>query len=199
LSSRNADPDKIATPKEGDKVSLRQFAALVGIDYVSAREALQRGRIAFEPNTRELDYYKNRDSFFSSRTRGPNAITAEKSAEAPSFLSVKIRKETAAAQLKEIELAKEKGQLLEKEQVKESVYKYARQIRDAVLSIPERVAADLAAQLGAAYSSSKKPSDAELERIVRNSWQKESRAVLAAIEKTPDVKNKKRKSETEEA
>ena len=79
------------------------------------------------------------------------------------------------------------------------MYKYARQIRDAVLSIPERVAADLAAQLGAAYSSSKKPSDAELERIVRNSWQKESRAVLAAIEKTPDVKNKKRKSETEEA
>ena len=119
-------------------------------------------------------------------------------AEAPSFLSVKIRKEVAAAQLKEIELAREKGQLLEKEQVKESIYKYARQIRDAVLSIPERVASDLAAQLGAAYSSGKKPSDAELERIVRNSWQKESRAVLAAIDKTPDVKNKRRKTENAE-
>lgn len=178
-----------------------QFARRHGLTTTAVTKAIRTGRIILGadgnlPDDADEQYKRNTDE--NLRRKGPAKSATPQPTEAPSFLSVKIRKETAAAQLKEIELAKEKGQLLEKEQVKESVYKYARQIRDAVLSIPERVAADLAAQLGAAYSSGKKPSDAELERIVRNSWQKESRAVLAAIEKTPDVKNKKRKTETEE-
>jgi len=180
--------------------SRRAFGRRVGLSTTAVSKAVNTGRIKLNPDGSLPDDAEKQLIENSAPERSKREQMAKPApAEAPSFLSVKIRKETAAAQLKEIELAKEKGQLLEKEQVKESVYKYARQIRDAVLSIPERVAADLAAQLGAAYSSSKKPSDAELERIVRNSWQKESRAVLAAIEKTPDVKNKKRKSETEEA
>jgi len=179
--------------------SRKGLARRLGMTTTAVSKAVNTGRIKLNadgtlPDDAEKQLIENTSPERSKREQQAKPAPAE----APSFLSVKIRKEVAAAQLKEIELAREKGQLLEKEQVKESIYKYARQIRDAVLSIPERVASDLAAQLGAAYSSGKKPSDAELERIVRNSWQKESRAVLAAIDKTPDVKNKRRKTENAE-
>jgi hypothetical protein len=172
-----------------------QLARKLGVTQRSVAEAIETGRIVLNadgslPDDAEKQFNDNTDPVRSMNGRKLGG--KKSSAEPASFMSVKIRKETAAAQLKEIELAKERNKLLEKEAVKEAVFKWARTIRDAVLAIPDRVAADLAAQILAMNSTGKKLSANEIERIVRQAWAKESRAVLVAIEKTPKPKNKKR-------
>lgn len=56
------------------------------------------------------------------------------------------RKEAADAELAEIKLSKEKGKLVDAEEVKTAAFKAARVVRDALLNIPDRVAAEIASE-----------------------------------------------------
>lgn len=199
MGARNADPSKIPPPQPGDKLSLRKFAALVGVDYVSAREALQNGRINFEPGTRLLDWDTQSAAFNATRILPDDETNAP--ASSVTFQQAKVRKEVAVASIKELELGVAKGQFLEKEQVKLAMYKWARTIRDAVLTIPDRVSAEVASQINAELRGDKKQkaTDADIERIIRNAWAKEQAAVLEAIEKTPTIKPPKKKVSDEES
>ncbi len=61
------------------------------------------------------------------------------------FAEAQRRKETALANLRELELAERRGELVEAVQVETEWVTVCAQIRDAVLSVPEKVAAELAA------------------------------------------------------
>lgn len=200
MGKRNADPSKITLPEDG-LVSLRQFAALVGVDYVSAREALENGRIQFDGSSKLIHFESQKLAFQYTREHRLiiDDIDPETMAKMTPLGRAKLRKEAAAAKLKEFELASLEGRYLVADEVKSAVFNYSRNIRDTVLSIPERVSAEVASRIREALRVAllkeldddltdkvlKRFSDAECERQVRAAWSKESRDVLSAIGKTP--------------
>ena len=198
---KNADVSGKPRPKDDDKISLRQFAAFVGVDYESARLALENGRINFEPGTRLLVWGRNRDLFQDTRTH--RFQVDDTGAKVPAGMSAlgqaKYRKENAAAELKELELHAQLGRVLEKDAVRKAMFDWARNVRDAVLTIPDRVASEIASQINAQIKDPKKATDAEVERVVREAWVKESIAVLETVDAVPEVKPPKRKSNAEES
>lgn len=195
MGARNADPSKIPYPKKGDLVSLRQFAALVGVDYNSARVALENGRIRFVGNTRKLDFHEQLKCFQDTRTH--RYIVDDNGAKDVKGLTplgkAKLRKEVAVAEQKELELAVLKDKYLEKSAVTEAVYDFARDVRDALLMIPERISSRIAAEVQTLYDSARdaKTRGADIERIVNATWAEETRIVLNALAKPPKIKNKK--------
>lgn len=65
---------------------------------------------------------------------------------APTIADSRARKEAADAELAELKLEREKGRLVDAEEVKKTAFKVARAVRDQMLNIPDRVAAELAAE-----------------------------------------------------
>ena len=211
MGKRNADHSKLKTPQSGDKVSLRQFAALVGVDYVSAREALENGRIQFMPGTRLLDWDSASQSWQETRDHKLLATDALSEEDADKIKNMtplgkaKLRKESASAYLKEIELSIMQGKYLLADDVTDAVFKFARTVRDSVMSLPERIGAEVASKIRESVNVSllkeldedlarkcmKRFSEAEAERVVREAWIKESRDVLSSIDKLPRIKNEK--------
>lgn len=207
---KNAAPGSVAEPAPGGTVSLRQFAALVGVDYNSAREALENGRIQFIKGTRKLDWEQSRASFQETRTHRLTYVETENDADAQTIANMtplgraKLRKESATANLKEIELAVMQGKYLLSDDVNDAVFKFSRTVRDAVMSIPDRVGSEVAAKVREsvrvallkeldeelANKCLKRFSDAEADRAVREAWAKESRDVLESIDKKPKIEVK---------
>lgn len=66
--------------------------------------------------------------------------------EEPIPLSFTDRKEKAIAELKELEVAQKRGELLEKAKVVKTVFQVGRQVRDIFLAIPRRLAGTLAVE-----------------------------------------------------
>ena len=212
MANPNADPSKIPQPKKGDLISLRKFAALMGVQYSAANEALHEQRIQFQPGTRLLDYYKQKAAFEESRTHriktlnndGDDATDSEIPQGMTPLGKAKLRKEVATAKLKELELGALETKYVDKEQVRVAMFKFSRTVRDAVLTIPDRVApqvgAAIRARLKAILSKEtgndetaavlKKLSDAEIERLVRVAWVKESSELLETIGKPPTGNDK---------
>ncbi len=62
------------------------------------------------------------------------------------FQAARAVKEYYLAQLRKLEYEKESGQLVEKEQVKKDAFDTGRRVRDALLNIPDRVAATLSTE-----------------------------------------------------
>lgn len=166
----------------------------MGVEKSAVRNAIASGRIVandvgqIEWETQSKAWRDNKDL---SRDRTPGDV--------PTFAAAKVRKENAVASIKELELASAKNQLLEKEQVKQAMFKWARAVRDAVLTMPDRIASEVASQINATLKKEKraKATDAEVERIVREAWIKESVAVLEAVDKAPEVKGPKAKLKNE--
>lgn len=200
MGAKNADPAKVVIPPDG-LVSLRQFAALVGIDYKSAQKAIDSGRINYVRGSKKIDY-ASQSKAFNDLHIDESKMSAEGKQEYDSLslmARARLRKESAAANLKEFELAILGSKYLAADDVKEAVFNYSRNIRDTVLSIPERVSAEVASRIREALRVAllkeldedltdkvlKRFSDAECERQVRAAWSKESRDVLSAIGKTP--------------
>lgn len=69
--------------------------------------------------------------------------------QAPTIADSRARKEAADAELAELKLEREKGRLVDAEEVKKTAFKVARTVRDQMLNIPDRVAAELAAETDA--------------------------------------------------
>ena len=63
-----------------------------------------------------------------------------------SFSAARTRKETALAGLRELELRKKRGELVEVVAVQKEAFACGRQTRDAILSIPDRLSGVLVAK-----------------------------------------------------
>jgi hypothetical protein len=179
-------------------VSLREFGRRIGVSLSSVQKAVTAGRIYKEPNGK-IDYKKqienwNRNKDVSKVREQVNTKTDDDST-VPSFAKAKLAKETYTAKLRQIEYETASGKLIEKESAISSIQKFSRWVKDSIITIPDRVAAEEAAR----FTDYIKPllikkcgrelADeiileldlSELEKIVHKSWNKESREVLTGL------------------
>ena len=60
--------------------------------------------------------------------------------------AAQIRKENALAELRELELGRKKGELIERVKVEADAFRIGRTVRDALLALPDRLSGVLAAE-----------------------------------------------------
>ncbi len=148
-------------------VNQRQFAEMKGVTAEAVRLAIRDGRLRnclhwpegkkkplldpvmaaaeWEANTRH-DKRKNA----KNDIRGPY-IRAPLETEANMSLVAATRlKEEYAAKLMQLKFDRESGKVIEAEQVKKEAFKLARTVRDGLINIPDRVAAEFAGCTNAA-------------------------------------------------
>lgn len=125
---------------------------------------------------------------------GPDPYADPEPAEG-SLGSARLRKENAMAGLRELELLKESGMVVNKEMVLRARFIFCRTVRDAILNIPERVSSEVGANISqyleALITSTvgREVADtilarldlSDVERVVKIAWTKESRNVLSNV------------------
>ena len=109
---------------------------------------LADGKIDFE--VADIQWEKNTRKRIDFHGAQPTAITpppvAVSKTNSPDWADHKIRREAAEAKLKEIELAKRKGELIDREGAELAAQKTGRMLRDALVeTLPSKLAIELAA------------------------------------------------------
>ena len=144
------------TPTRGRKghVSLRQLAKALGVSEGAVRKAIKAGRLRSsigqesngKPTCRDLALAKV--EWAENRTRPPGdgkpvAIAAER----PGSLAEAQIRVTFQREVKlELENMKARGQLLDAVEERRRDFECARTVRDNILNVPDRLAAELAAE-----------------------------------------------------
>ena len=124
----------------------RQVAAKqltkAGIDYSKPFDPDEANRrIAAGRHPSRAKYAKRK---FKSIDLPPTETPSDPESGVTSFLEAQRRKELANAQLKELEVRKRAGELIEVSTVETTVFEKGRQTRDALLSLADRLAGILA-------------------------------------------------------
>ncbi len=190
-------------------VSIREFARRVQVSDAAVKNAIDAGRIMRDPDTGKINWdtqqrawYENRNPNMDRDHNDPNGRRAKinQGSEGDIVNTIAKAKQTKAvfeAKLKQLEYEEKSGKLIEKDFVKSVVFRFGKQVRDSVLTIPERVGAIYAAQVTENIKQildktlSPKLAQAvldeidqkEFENIARRVWANESRIVLEAIER----------------
>lgn len=155
------------------------YARRRGVTSSAVSNAIKAGRISLgpggliDPDLADQEWEANTDKRQALRAYGgiPKGSAGEEPAALPTgaaFLDWRTRKERAEALCREIEYQKAAGGLCPKADVERGARTAARLLRDQILSVPARVAAELAAMTDA--------------RAVEQRLRAELRAALAAIE-----------------
>jgi|GEM_PF-4180365 len=181
-------------------VSLREFARRVGVAHNAVTTALASGRIERRDTDKKIhwptqsrawsgdrDLSKVRDNAPEERDDQGDEDAAwyeeredegGDDAAGHAFKKAKARKEKALAGLKELELHTARGEMVRASHVRGAMAQFAIDVREAVMTIPDRVASELAAEI-----AKKVPGlDPETAReLVHRVWRRESRLVLERI------------------
>ncbi len=181
-------------------VTQKEFAKRVGVTPPAVSHAIKSGRISILPSGKinytieVVNWFRNRDI---SKVRGEEG---EESNSVP-LAKAKLAKETYTAKLRQVQYEHQANILLPKERVAESIAKYCRVIRDAVITIPDRVSSETAASVEKFVAEllgehlSKKDAEKisalirheDIERMIYKAWEKESRFVLENIDVGPKL------------
>ena len=141
----------MATTEE--TISLREFARRMELAPSAAHAALRRGRIPHEKDGRDYSipwpeakrvFEETRDD---SKDRRPGRKPKEQSYD---LFQARAKKETYLARIRELEFLEKMGDLVDAREVENHLFRTSRQIRDAMLGIPDRLAAVLASETDAA-------------------------------------------------
>jgi DNA mismatch repair protein MutS len=146
------------------------------------------GKIDFE--TQAENWERNRDI---SKIRDDKVNANNKQHD---LMQAKTNKEIYTAKLKELEYKKESGKLVEKQEVEFAMFKFCKNIRDNILTIPNRISAEFAAQMinyikpllietcgnENAEKVIKKIKLKNFENVAYRVWEKESREVLENLD-----------------
>jgi phage terminase Nu1 subunit (DNA packaging protein) len=181
-----------------DWVSLREFARRIGVTPNAVASAIKSGRIERREDGDKKIHWPSQSVAWSG-DRDPSKVREnapedpdeeedapgddeeeeeEDSETARAFKRAKIRKEVAIAGLKELELKTARGEVVKAAHVRGAMAQFAIDVREAVMTIPDRVASELAAELA------KKLPGLDLEtarELVHRVWRRESRLVLERI------------------
>jgi phage terminase Nu1 subunit (DNA packaging protein) len=102
------------------------------------------------PHIRRTDGSYHFDRTEVRRWRAENLATrpapAQGGAHARSYIAGRARKETALAELRELELRRQKGELVPQASVDKEAFETGRIVRDALLRMPDRLAGLFAAE-----------------------------------------------------
>ena len=156
------------------ELSQAEFAELIGVKPPMVTRYKQRGRLVMTADGKRVDVVKSiarlRDGHDPARggdrtapaaretgaARGQSDMPTAREAFGPSPTGVLVyqdeaaREKRAAAQLRELELAERAGALVPAADVEFQVFNMARAAREALMSIPDRVATIVAAEADAA-------------------------------------------------
>ncbi|QWC87784.1 hypothetical protein [Cupriavidus metallidurans] len=140
----------VRTDGTSERLSAREFARRAHCDERQIRRALARGVLVRGEDglldARQLASAWRKPSARESSTRG--RTNDRHVAQANALAAALLRRELAAAGLRELELAQKAGKLIELEVVERLFFDAARGWRNAWLNWPARIAPLLAAELG---------------------------------------------------
>lgn len=154
-------------------LGIRAYARRRGVSHTAVRKAIETGRLSravvredgkpprIDGDVADLEWRAQTDQaqqrepngqpslFPDGRTRGQRG-----SEEGLSFARVRAVREGINAQLAQIELDRERGRLVEREDVRAEAFETARRVRDRLLGVPVR--------LGPVVASKTDPTECEL-------------------------------------
>ena len=156
-------------------VSIRAYARHRGVADNAVRKAIKAGRIqlnkdkTIDVTQADLDWEQNTDPAKANssktgsvktdsakrpplntspqRTSNPGSALSGSASNSNSYAQVRIAHEVAKTGLARQRLQEKKGQLINKDMVKAQIFRLGRQFRDAWISWPSRVAAQMAVEL----------------------------------------------------
>lgn len=148
-------------------MTVREYAARQGVTPQAVTKALSKGRITagadglIDPLQADLDWEANRGEDRSAPMKGVSkaALRSAKTTlaeegmdtgEKLTFVEAHTAHEIAKTHLARLKLAREKGELIDREKAKALVFRLAREQRDAWSSWPARVSALMASELNVA-------------------------------------------------
>lgn len=164
-------------------ISLREFAKRKGVNPNAVTQALENGRIQRRESDKKIHWpsqSKAWDDFRDlSKVRDEDPEDPEEAEEGGSaFNKAKTRKAIAEAGLKEHDLAVAHGEMIKVSHATDAMARFATDVREAVMGIPDRVASEVAADICKVSSGI----DIETAReIVYRLWRRESRKALESI------------------
>lgn len=176
-------------PEVDEWVSLREFARRMRVTPNAITSALKSGRIVRREADKKIHWPTQSRAWDELRDLSKvrqNDEDGDELSEEPGesgedkfvFRKAKTRREEAIAGLKEIELQTALGELVPAAHVRAAIAQMAIDIREGVMTIADRVAAEIANELLALGIKV----DAEsLRSVVHRLWRQESRAVLERI------------------
>lgn len=147
--------------------------------------ALKSGRIVRRESDKKIHWPTQSKAWKAGRDvskvrSDPDEDQSDGEGAGSAFLEAKTRKEIATAGLKELELETARGELVKASHVSGVITQFAIDVRDGIMTIPDRVASELAAELSKTLKL--ESSDYEtIHEIVHRVWKRESRAVLEVI------------------
>lgn len=180
-----------------ERMTQKEFAALIGCSAPMVTKHKDAGRLVMEgrlvcvsESLARIEAWKDpaRGGDRTGRSLEPSAVSAGASSTDPDRLNYNAqaaREKLAAAQLRELELAREAGDLVLKSERDDAEFGRARAGREAILSIPDRLATRLAPLTDAA----------DIHEILL----KECRRVCKLLASLPDAGEQPEAQETEAA
>ncbi len=186
-------------------ISQNEFARRKSVNPSKITKALRSGRIESGPDgkidweTQSQAWEDNRDP--SQIRDTPGSPKQEDNPAHANLAKAKLAKETYTAQLRKLEYEREIGKVVERDQVKAAMFRFTRYVRDDILTIPDRVAAEFAARIidhiGKGLRKQIGPEQAnkfletineqDVERLAYLVWNRESRKVLEELDRGPRV------------
>jgi hypothetical protein len=144
-------------------ISQAEYARRRGVSQEAVRKAAAKkritllpdanGRLMVDPEVADIQWAKNTDPDQSARANAPKGKLDMPGSGDPGpsdkantpYWDARCRREVAEATRAELEMAKLAGYLVERKRVEEAAFRTSRMMRDAMLSLPARLAPELAA------------------------------------------------------
>lgn len=140
-------------------MKITEFATLIGVSRQAVLEAIKRGRLPksaskvgklwhVDPELGQVEYKANVDIAKRRNFKGGEP-ESETESDYPAFNESRAKRVYYEAKLCEMEVKLREGKLIDRDAIRDKSFKLGRQVRDGMLNIPDRIAADLAAETDA--------------------------------------------------
>lgn len=141
-------------------MTLREFGRMRGVSHQAVRKAISAGRLSksvsydrsgrplIDPDVAEGEWEARTHPVHGGRREPgvPLSPAGPGTAAASTFAQSRALREAYMARLAKLEFEEKTGQLVRADEVRNEAFKTGRLIREAMLNIPDRVAAEIAAE-----------------------------------------------------
>lgn len=144
------------------KVTPTAYAKHRGVSPAGVFDAIDKGRLSLslekkdsgryliDVDVADAEWLANTDSMTGApahmANRPDQPATEPEDGQPITYAEARAQHERFKARLAQLELEQREGKLVEAEVVRKEAFKAARQVRDALLNLPDRVAGELAAE-----------------------------------------------------
>ncbi len=136
-----------------------EFATLIGVSRQAVLAAINRGRLSksaskvgerweIDPELGPVEYAQNVDMTRRPPRKGHEPVI-DGEGDYPDFNESRAKREFHMAALAEMDVKEREGKLIDRDKIRDESFRLGRRVRDAMLNIPDRISADLAAEMDA--------------------------------------------------